>query len=46
MDDGDFVLVKIHTIDNGLDMLTKTLAMEKLIACLMRVGLVDSPIHE
>ena len=44
MDDNDFALVKIHTDENGSDMLTRSLLMEKLIACQMRAGLVDSPI--
>ena len=43
VDENEFVLAKIHTNDNGSDMLTKTLSMEKLIACQRKTGLVDSP---
>ena len=43
VDENEFILAKIHTNDNGSDMLTKTLSMEKLIACQRKTGLVDSP---
>ena len=45
MDENEFALVKIHTYENGSDMLTKILSTEKLIACLLKTGLVDSPIR-
>ena len=39
-----FTLVKIHihTDDNGSDMLTKTLPMDRLRVCRQRTGLADS----
>jgi ATP-binding cassette subfamily B (MDR/TAP) protein 1 len=43
VEENAFVLTKIHTDENGSDMLTKTLSMEKLVACRQMVGLVDSP---
>ena len=43
MDENEVVLAKIHTNDNELDMLTKTLSMEKLVACRRKAGMVDSP---
>ena len=42
VDDGEFTLVKIHTDDNGSDMLTKNLPMEILKVCRQRTRLVDS----
>ena len=33
VDENEFALENIHTDDNGLDMLTKILSMEKLVAC-------------
>ena len=46
VDDGEFTLVKIHTDDNGSDMLTKNLPMDRLRVCRQRIGLVDSFPHE
>ena len=46
VDENEFVLVKIYIDENGSDMLTKILSMEKLIVCQLKTGLVDSPIHE
>ena len=46
VNDNDFALVKIHTYENGSDMLTKALPMEKHIACRTRASLVDSHIKE
>ena len=46
VEEGDFALLKIHIDDNGLDMLTKVLATNKLSACRNRVGLLDFPISE
>ena len=43
VEDGDFAFMKIHTDHNGSNILTKTLPKEKLVACRMRAGLVDSP---
>ena len=43
VDDREFALVKIHTDDNGSDMLTKTLPMDKLRVCRQRTGLTDFP---
>ena len=34
--EGEFVLVKIHTDDNGSDMLTKNLPMDRLRVCRQR----------
>lgn len=38
-----FELVKIHTHDNGSDMLTKFLPKDRLVACRLKVGLVKPP---
>ena len=43
MEENEFVLAKIHTYKNGLDMLTKVISMEKLVACRRTTALVDSP---
>ena len=37
--DREFVLTKIHTIENGSDMLTKVLTTDKLQACRKQIGL-------
>ena len=42
VDDGEFALVKIHTNDNGSDMLTKNLPMDRRGVCRQRTSLVDS----
>ena len=43
VDEGEFTLVKIHkSNDNGLDMLTKNLPMDKLRVCRQKTGLDDS----
>ena len=42
VDDGEFALVKIHTDDNGSDMLTKNLPMDRRGVCRQRTSLVDS----
>ena len=44
MEENEFALAKIHTNENGSDMLTKVLSMEKLVACRQKTGLVDSPL--
>ena len=44
MKEKEFVFVKIHRNDNGFDMLTKLLSMNKLKACWLKVALVDFPI--
>ena len=44
VEDEDFELMKIHTNDNGSDMLTKTLSKEKLIKCRSKAGLLEPPI--
>ena len=43
VEENNFVLVKIHTDENGSTMLNKFLSMEKLVVCRRRAGLVDSP---
>ena len=43
VDENDFALARIHIDDNGSDLLTKILSMEKLVACRRKTGLVDSP---
>ena len=43
IEENDFSLVKIHTDENGSDMLTKVLSEEKLNACRQRVGLTKYP---
>ena len=43
MEENEFVLAKIHTDENGSDMLTKVLPTKKLIVCRQRTSLVDSP---
>ena len=46
VEERDFILVKIHIGDNGSDMLTKVLSMDKLSACRQRVELLNFPILE
>ena len=46
VDDGEFTLMKSHTDDNGSDMLTKNLPMDRLRVCRQRTRLVDSFPHE
>ena len=43
VEENEFALAKIHTNENGSNMLTKILSMEKLVACRKRIGLIDSP---
>ena len=43
VEENEFVLEKIHTHENGSDMPTKVLSMDKLVACRRMTGLVDSP---
>ena len=43
VDENEFGLAKIHIDDNGSDMITKILSMEKLVACWRKTGLVNSP---
>ena len=43
VEEKDFVVMKIHTDENGSDMLTKVLSTEKLNACRQRVELVQYP---
>ena len=42
VDDGEFTLMKSHTDDNGSDMLTKNLPMDRLRVYRQRTGLPDS----
>ena len=46
VDDQEFALTKIHTDENGSDMLTKVLTPDKLDACRKRIGLVRHPMPE
>ena len=46
MEEKEVALVKIHMDDNGSDMLTKALSMDKLKACQLKVGMVDFAIQE
>ncbi|KAI4323953.1 hypothetical protein L6164_023534 [Bauhinia variegata] len=41
LDKKQFSLEKIHTNDNGSDMMTKTLPMGKFATCRMKVGMVE-----
>ena len=41
VNENEFVLAKIHTDDNGSNILTKILSMEKLVACRRKTDLVD-----
>ena len=43
VEENAFILAKTHIDENGLDILTKILSMEKLVACRQRIGSVDSP---
>ena len=43
VDEEEFTLVKIHTDDNGFDMLTKLLPVDKLRVCQQRIGLANFP---
>ena len=43
VEERDFTLVKVHTDDNGSDMVTKVLSMGKLSACRQKVGLLNYP---
>ena len=43
VEEKEFVVMKIHTDENGSDMLTKVLSTEKLNACRQRVELVQYP---
>ena len=46
VEDKEFALVKIHTDNNGSDMLTKNLPMDRLIVYRQRTELADSFPHE
>ena len=46
VEEKNFVLTKIHTEENGSDMLTKVLSAEKLDTCRKRVGLTKHPMPE
>ena len=46
VEDREFALTKIHTAENGSDMLTKVLIPDKLDACRKRIGLVRHPMPE
>ena len=41
VDEGEFTMVNIHTDNNGSDMLTKNLPMDKIRACRQKIGLTD-----
>ena len=43
VEDKEFVLTKIHTDENGSDMLTKVLPSDKLETCRKRIGLERHP---
>ena len=43
---GVFVVMKVHTAENGSDMLTNVLSAKKLSACRRRIGLVQYPMPE
>ena len=42
VDDGEFTLVKIHTDENGSDMLMKNLPLDRLRLCWQRTRLTNS----
>ena len=44
--DKDFALTKIHTEENGSDMLTKVLLAKKIDVCRRRIGMATHPIPE
>ena len=46
VEEREFVLTKIHTAENGSDMLTKVLIPDKLDACRKRIGLTRHPLPE
>ena len=46
VEDKDFALMKVHTEENGSDMLIKVLSAEKLDTCQRRVRLTNHPIPE
>ena len=46
VEEKDLALLKIHTEENGSDMLMKVLSTEKLDACRRRVGLTKYPMLE
>ena len=46
VEDKEFSLVKVHTNDNGSDMLTKVLGAEKLNVCRQRLRLMKYPMPE
>ena len=46
VEDKDFSLTKIHTEENGSDMLTKVLSAEKLDVCRRRIGMASHPMPE
>ena len=46
VEDREFALTKIHTTENGSDMLTKVLTPDKLDACRKQIGLTLHPMPE
>ena len=46
VEDKDFALTKIHTEENGSDMLTKVLLAEKLDVCRRRIRMASHPMPE
>ena len=46
VEEREFVLTKIHTAENGSDMLTKVLIPDKLEACRKRIRLARHPMPE
>ena len=46
VEEREFVLTKIHTAENGSDMLTKVLISDKLEACRKLIGLARHPMPE
>ena len=46
VEDKDFALTKIHTEENGSDMLSKVLSAKKLDVCRRRIGMASHPMPE
>ena len=46
VEDKDFARTKIHTKENGSDMLTKVLTTEKLDVCQRQIGMASHPMPE
>ena len=46
VEDKDFALTKIHMEENGSDMLTMVLSVEKFDVCRRRIGMASHPMPE